>query len=52
MTGEEPGQRVALEAFLSPAKVLSGVGAPCGESVPLLGLRASVPHFCKHKTVM
>ena len=52
VTGGEPGRAVALEAFLSSARVLSGVGASCGESVPLPGLCASVPCYCKHKTIV
>lgn len=52
VTGGEPGRVVALEAFLNSSRVPSGVGASCGESVPLPGLCASVPHFCKHKTVV
>lgn len=50
MTGGKYGQVAALEAFLSPAKVLRGVGAALGDSVPLPGLCVSVPCTCKHKT--
>lgn len=52
VTGGEPARAVALEAFLRSARVLSGVGASCGESVPLPGLCGSVPRFCKHKTIV